>query len=153
MIASYERQSGRRWAFKKGGVAFVHTSDRVLILDRRARYPAVRATDYEYWFDVVAPKGEVAMAAEYVLPVTAAGREKLQQAGLSDRFPAVLHHMANRTYYFAGDFADVAGAGSPGWAGARPVRSLLSLVQGNAFYWRSYVPLMSAILAEGPGGP
>lgn len=166
---SYEQQYGEPWNFRGGGVALVHESSRVVVLDGDdvrggvrfvpteeglARYPGIRAAAYGYWFDVVRPGPSMRVEAEFRVGLTPEGERVLRRHGLPGVFPAVLRDPAARQYYLAGDFADVTGMASPRWVGSWGAQRAMSRFMGNPFFWRAYLPVLDVILAEAAGrGP
>ncbi|WP_054950135.1 hypothetical protein [Numidum massiliense] len=122
---------------------------------------------YHGWFDVVEPldtddtdgtgaekeeekEKEKEVLAEYVIDTKESGKQKLRQHGLPTTAPAVVR--GTHTYYFAGDFAG--GENVPevhAYTGITTVKKWLAAsdeVGQEAFYWKVYVPMMQAILAE-----
>ncbi|PLS18135.1 hypothetical protein CVD28_07505 [Bacillus sp. M6-12] len=107
-------------------------------------------TTYSYWFDIIEPRNKSEIFAEYSLPLTKAGKDKLAAYGLSETFPAIIHHQnaSYNSFYFAGDFADekevpeiYQTSGLSAWkrtVGAK-----------DSFFWTGYVPLMNGILDKG----
>lgn len=171
-VRNWERQRGRPWAYDGPGFLLVNRDDRVEVLAegvevepnrglrfrglgvglRAFRLPA--DARYDYWFDLVSPRPGTEVLAEYHLPLLPAGRERLRGLGLPDRFPAVLSRWegATRVFYFAGDYAEA-------WpiptlqrmAGLERFQRLITReVPGEpqAFFWRVYIPLMSAVLED-----
>lgn len=170
-VRNYERQTGKEWLFEGPGFLFVNEDDRVEVLEegtdvlkgRGLRFkglPNGRWLDlpedarYDNWFDVVQSKAGTEVLAEYELPLLPAGEAKFKALGLSARTPAVLSSQlgATRSFYFAGDYADV-------WpvsnfhriAGLPSLRRFFSHeIPGDpqSFYWQVYVPMMSRVLEE-----
>ncbi|RBW68707.1 hypothetical protein [Bacillus taeanensis] len=126
LIRNYEAQTGEKWRFKEGGLAFVHESDRVIVFDRegyeekvtfqwtdlgKRHYPNGKNTEYRYWFDIVVPEKDTTIEAVYELSLRESEKEILQKEGIPLTFPAVIHHPQHHTYYFAGDYADTVKVG------------------------------------------
>jgi hypothetical protein len=172
LITGYEQQSGKKWSYTGQGIAFVHEDGTVFIMthgrdignglnsvyfrgDTVRRFGVQDRVRYYYWFDVVKPKGDVEILADYELDVTAQGKALLKKHGLKSTFPAIIaKDSPYNTYYFAGDYADNKPVPSIyNSTIAKPVYSTLSRdADGNTgyFYWRVYYPLMTGILSELP---
>jgi hypothetical protein len=165
LVRNWERQTTRQWTFRAPGFAIVHDDGRVVVLEEgqdiepkglRLDFPESLVdelgvsdeTPYGYWFDVVEPRRDVLVVAQYQLAVTGAGGRALQGAGLPERFPAILHRKVgqSRRYYFAGDFADVRQL--PWVYRVRGVSWLRRFrVRGETqFFWNVYLPLIRWIL-------
>lgn len=163
MLANYEKQYGAKWTFTGPGVAFVDEADRVVVLDRRevagmvtfnlteagkAHYPQARTVPYSYWFDVIVPDPDLIVEATYGIQATDSGREKMRQFGIPLEFPAIVRHPEGNTYYFAGDYADKPTESWFRYRGAPWFMATFVTRSEDMFYWRAYVPIMSAILAD-----
>jgi hypothetical protein len=171
-VRNWERQTGRSWAFKGPGFLLVNRDDRVEVLgegtdveSRRglrflglpagvAGYGLPLDARYDYWFDLVTPRPGTEVLAEYELPVLPEGERKLKALGLNRRYPAILTSRKGNTriFYFAGDFADA-------WpvptmhriAGYATFHQLIDREvpgEGQSFFWRVYVPLMTHVLDD-----
>ncbi|WP_062197103.1 hypothetical protein [Massilibacterium senegalense] len=162
LIRNYESQYKKKWKFDGSGIAFVHISDKVVVLDEsesdgfvsfeltndgEKQYKNVSASKYMYWFDVVKPINGSVVEAEYKLLLTKEGKKELKDANIPTTFPAVIHHNENNTYYFAGDYADFPKQAFAKWQGS-PLLFWVFANDDSAFYWRSYVPLMKEILDD-----
>ncbi|WP_338750781.1 hypothetical protein [Bacillus sp. FJAT-52991] len=162
LIRNYEKQYKKKWTFDGSGIAFVHLSDKVVVLgdqeDRpfvqfqltkegTKRYPSVNDSNYMYWFDIVRPKDGAVVEAEYELHLSKKEKEQLKEAQIPTTFPAVIHHKQEKTYYFAGDYADFPKPSFAKWSGSPYLFSLFTNDESE-FYWRSYVPLMRQILTD-----
>ncbi|MDH3456602.1 MAG: hypothetical protein OER90_07135 [Gemmatimonadota bacterium] len=165
LVRNWERQTARDWTFSAPGFAIVHDDGRIVLLlegqdvarnGLRVDFPESLVdevgvsdeTPYGYWFDVVEPRRDVLVVAQYQLAVTDSGSRVLQTAGLPERFPAIVHRKIgqSRRYYFAGDFADlrrvpwVFRVRGVSWLRRWGVRGELQ------FFWNVYLPLMRWIL-------
>ncbi len=172
LIAGYEKQGGKKWLYNGPGFAFVHKSGTVFVMaqgrdignrlleidfKREAveRFGVQDKVRYYYWFDIVKPKVDVEVIANYNLDVTARGRAILDRYGLKKSFPAVVRKETPFvSYYFAGDFAD--NKPIPRIYNSfliRPVYSVLTKdAPGNTnnFFFEVYYPLIRGILEETP---
>ncbi|AXI00135.1 hypothetical protein DV702_10645 [Sporosarcina sp. PTS2304] len=162
LIDSYQQQTGDDWILAGAGLAFVHTSGQVVVLDGQQtksaarfklttmgekKFPKVNASSYIYWFDVVEPVGETKVYATYEFDLTEKGRSVLHDAGIPEKFPAVLHQESKNTYYFAGDYADFDMQPLVKWQGVHNFYKYFAK-DVSAFYWLTYFPMMEAILEE-----
>ena len=103
------------------------------------------------WFDLVEPSGAVVLAT-YRWRLTPRGDSTLAANGVPRQAAAALAYKAGaaRTYYLAGDFANVPRV--PVWTELRWGPNLYRALPGwwlpshEAFFWRGYVPLLSSIL-------
>lgn len=162
LIDNYENQQSKKWAFEGEGIAFVHLSDQVIVLgeddidgkvlfqlneEGAKKFPKAEESTYAYWFDIVTPKNDAAVLASYKLPISENGFMTLKEAGVPWTFPAIIHHPENKTYYFAGDFADYTKTNLQKWQGSPYFMSIFSNDVTN-FFWSSYIPIMKDILSE-----
>lgn len=162
LIEGYKKQMNSEWLFAGAGLAFVHTSGKVVVLDGqenksaahfeltkagKEKFPKVYSSDYIYWFDVVEPFEQTNVLATYEFDLTEKGRSVLQEAGIPETFPAVLHQKQTNTYYFAGDYADFDKKPIVKWQGIHNVYKYFAK-DVSAFYWLTYYPMMEEILNE-----
>ncbi|WP_436371480.1 hypothetical protein [Cytobacillus sp. BC1816] len=156
------------WGFKGPGLVFVNSQDYVVVVDeselngegvdftfteKGEGYFGKKAhAPYLYWFDVIEARNQDEILADYSLPLTKAGKSKLQNAGIPDTFPAVIQHKntAYSSFYFAGDYADEAEV--PGIYQTRGLSKWKEYFSANdSFYWEAYVPMMKKMLQDKPG--
>ncbi|MFK2826878.1 hypothetical protein QYG89_14580 [Bacillus sp. B190/17] len=162
LIRNYENQYKEKWDFKGPGLAFVHTSDRVVVLGKHdvkdfvsvqltqqgeKQLDGVSSSNYMYWFDIVSPMEGSDILAEYELHLTSKGEEQLIQSGIPTKFPAVVHHAENKTYYFAGDYTDYPKKSLAKWEKAPLLLKGFSN-DDSQFYWSTYVPLMNEVIEK-----
>ena len=162
LIRNYEKQYNKEWTFEGIGLAFVSLSDQVVILDEEnltgavqfvpnklgfEKFPEIQESTYAYWFDIITPKNDAVVLANYQLPIHNDAIIQLKQAGIPTTFPAIIHHEQKRTYYFAGDYADYPKTNLRKWQGSPLVMNLFSNDESN-FFWVSYLPIMKVILAD-----
>ncbi len=164
LIRNYEKQYMKDWTFNGEGITFVHESDRVMVLNEKDingrvdfdwteegfdHYPNVKDSHYDYWFDIITPDTDMTVEAEYIIDFTATGEKKLEEEGLPEVFPAIIHHPDERKYYFAGDFADIAVDYHSKWSLPSVFYSIYSFFQPDeVFFWENYIPMMEQILGE-----
>jgi hypothetical protein len=165
-VAAWERQSGRPWSHRGRGFVLAHSDGRILVLTEvhvrgSGLYivPASAgdslgmraATAPAGWFDLVEPAGGVVLA-RYTWLLTPRGDSALKAGGIPQHAAAAIAHKvgAARTYYLAGDFANVPRL--PAWTKLRWGPQLYRAVPAwwlppqDSFFWRGYVPLLTAIL-------
>lgn len=162
LIANYEAQYQQKWSFEGGGLAFVHYTDQVIILDERAaeekvsftltdagkkKFPKVSSSHYPYWFDILTAGDDAVVYAKYNLHLSQEGHDILEQAGIPASFPAVVHQPESKTYYFAGDYADYTKDNLMKWERSDFLMTIFSQ-DTSKFFWVTYVPLMRVILDE-----
>lgn len=171
LVANYEKQYGAKWDFQGSGIALVSDKDQVVILQQgldigkgdvsfslekpyEQEFRVGASIPYYYWFEFVQPGKDTEAIASYNLDLTETGSQKLQKIGLKSSFPAIVRKKTDQfsSYYFAGDFAD--NNKVPSWWqywGLDLFEKWTNLnVKGqpDAFYWRSYVPIMKKILSD-----
>ncbi|WP_264737601.1 hypothetical protein [Cytobacillus firmus] len=156
------------WDFKGPGLVFVNSNNYVVVVDENEMkgegvnfrftdkgedyFGRKRNAPYQYWFDVIEARNPDEILADYSLPLTEAGKRKLQDAGIPDVFPAVIQHKnaAYSSFYFAGDFADEAEV--PDIYQTRGLAKWKEYFSANdSFYWEAYVPMMKKMLQDKPG--
>lgn len=162
MINNYEAQTNEKWEFEGSGLGFVNLKDEVVILDDEygqgdvnfeltnlghEKFETVDASKYMYWFDIISPLENSEILATYNLKVTEEGEKILQDAGIPTVFPAVVHQEKEKTYYFAGDYADFPNKALTRLVGAPELYKFLSSKE-TQFFWLTYFPMMSEILEE-----
>lgn len=159
LIKNYETQYKEKWNFEGPGLAFVHSSDQVVVLDRndskkfvtlqltskgKKELNRVKSSNYMYWFDIIEPAIETDVLAEYKVDLSSEGEDQLKKAGIPTTFPAIIHNEKNKTYYFAGDYTDYS---NNKFAKLEKIDTVFKIIShGNSeFYWSTYVPLMNEI--------
>lgn len=162
LIQNYEAQSGEQWLFKNGGLAFVHLSGEVVVLDERdaphevkfkmttegkQQLPNVNNSTYHYWFDIVEPAEASTVLAQYHIGVSENGMKQLEEYGIPTVFPAVTYHQAQQTYYFSGDFADYTKDNLQRWQYGDVLMRMFSNDEA-IFFWTTYIPLMRGIFEQ-----
>lgn len=173
LINNYRRQHGGAWPFKQSGIAFIHSSDKIVIVEKgndlgediprievseegRGHYGLPKSIPYPFWFDVItADTAYNHYLASFQLGVNEKGKSVLQQNGIPDRFPAITVHI-NRDYrffYFSGDFCDnpivLSGAYLKGihyidWF----FYNRRDPQERRSFFWLFYRPLVTTILND-----
>ena len=128
---------------KDGGINIAFTDE------GREQFGLADSSDYKYWFDIVNPKDGSTVLANYEWELTREGKDLLRKHGIPLEFAAVIsnEHGASSSYYFAGDFNDIADA--PFFYQIKGLQSVYKIAQkfsDNAFYWSIYFPMMKSIL-------
>ncbi|WP_328589283.1 hypothetical protein [Litchfieldia alkalitelluris] len=165
---NYEKQTNNNYDFSGSGYVFVDEQDKVVILDKndtngkgakftltnegQAYFQEGMNVEYNYWFDIIEPINSDEVLATYSLGVDEQAIKKLNENGIPDQFPAVIHHKNDRyqSFYFAGDYADQAEL--PGLYQTTGFTTWKKWFTPNtpnntmAFYWKAYVPMMSKIM-------
>ncbi len=172
LVENYKRQNGNSWPFKKAGVAFVHKSDKIVVLENirdlnaevpfiltkkaeRDRYNIPKRMKYPFWFDIIQTSRANKVVSFYDLQVTASGKDILDANNIPTQFPAIIEHYRDdyKFYYFCGDFADnpISQAGSY-FKGAVFFRKLFYnddiAAERVSFFWEFYRPMVTTILKE-----
>ncbi len=169
--AAWERQSGSPWSHRGRGFVFAHSDGRIVVLTgshlRESGLDIVPARAGDSlgmgaapapagWFDLVEPGGGVVLA-RYEWRLSPSGDSVLKAAGIPLHPAAAITHKAGaaRTYYLAGDFANLPRL--PAWTRLRWGPALYRAVPAwwlppqDAFFWRGYVPLLTSILEWSSG--
>ncbi|WP_212933436.1 hypothetical protein [Robertmurraya siralis] len=113
------------------------------------QFGLTKSPNYEYWFDIVTAKSGSEVLAEYEWSLTEAGMELLNENEIPTEFAAVLKngYGSATTYYFAGDYNDIEHVPSfYQMKGLQGAYSVLNTFSDAAFYWKTYVPMMTSIL-------
>lgn len=173
LVDLYKKQHKGQWPFTKGGIAFVNSDDRILILETgthlyqalpqiitgkqaQQHYGLPAAIHYSVWFDVITPDKRLnQVISQFKIDVNDVGKYEMAKYGLSPVFPAITAHVNNdyRFFYFSADFAD------------NPIRLTSSYFKGiphfnsfmynrrdpldrTGFFWKVYQPLVTTILND-----
>lgn len=159
---NYESQYNKEWTFKQGGLALVHNSDRVVIIDEKQmnslvqfqptnlgkeKFEGISNSTYPYWFDIVEPVNDAVVLAEYKINVNEEAEKELVEQGIPTIFPAITFHEDNQIYYFSGDFADYTKDNLMKWQGSEKIMRIFSN-EDSDFIWAAYIPVMRQIVNE-----
>ena len=173
LIRNFERQYNVKWPFKKSGIAYVHSDDRVVILENETdlleEIPSIYSSDegqkyygmpekikYSYWFDIIQPDTSFNHVISYFkVAVNEKGRAQLKNFGIPESFPAVTAHINSdyRMFYFSADFCDnPISLFNSHFKGISYFRWLFynthDPVERRSFFWTLYRPLVSRILND-----
>jgi hypothetical protein len=173
LIRNYKQQHNGAWPFTKSGIAFIHSDDRVVILENETHlkqslpyivsysegqkhYGLPEKIPYAFWFDVIQTDTSYNhVVSRFIIDVNDKGKKELDQSGLPSAFPAVTAHINKdyRFFYFSADFAD------------NPIKFTSSYFRGvhyfkwlmynrhdpqerRSFFWNLYQPLVTTILND-----
>jgi hypothetical protein len=173
LISYYVKQSGKKWAFTKPGIALLNKDNRVVILEKDIdltnEFPEIHSTqhaqdyyhlpekfNYSFWFEILRNDTSVNRVLSTMhLRTTKKGLQQLQNAGVPSNFPAVMRHNGDdyKFWYFAADFCD------------NPLSMAASRFKGiqffqtffynhydeadrKKFFWKFYRPLLTKLLDD-----
>jgi hypothetical protein len=163
----YQEYTGNAWSAKGPGVIMINPdNERVLVLeegkeikssgglilstkDAVAEYNLPSRVNFHGWFSVLhAGRNEV--LSEFNLNATGEGRERLNEFGLPETFPALIHAEDN-LYFMAGDFGKC--SSNPFFS---RVMGLGSFIDGarskskraSSFFYSYYKPFMTKMVQD-----
>ncbi|WP_207531665.1 hypothetical protein [Desertivirga arenae] len=173
LINNYKRDHQGKWPFHKAGIAFVSSSDKVVILEEdihlsdamtyirsreagKANLDLPDLTKYPFWFDIIVPDKRInTIAANFEINTTSMGRQELKRNGIPTEIPAVIYHKGTdyQFYYFSGDFCDNPVSMTSSYFKGIDFFSALFYNSDNkedrsGFFWRFYYPMMDKVLSE-----
>lgn len=173
LVDLYKKQHKGQWPFTKGGVAFVNSDDRILILEAgthlqqtlpqiitgeegQQHYGMPATMHYSFWFDVIKPDKRMNhVISQFKIDVNDAGNYEMTKYGLSPIFPAITAHVNSdyRFLYFSADFADnPIRLNSSYFKGMRFFNSFMynrrDPLDRTGFFWKVYQPLVTTILND-----
>lgn len=172
LVENYKAQNNGKWPFKRSGIAFVHKSDKIVVLEYvnhlngevpyiltrkedRERYNIPKAMKYPFWFDVIQTSRSNKIVSFYDLRVNDAGAKILAEHNIPSQFPAIIEHYRNdyKFYYFCGDFADnPISQGGSYFKGISLFRKLFYnddiAAERVSFFWEFYRPMINKILDD-----
>ncbi|MEO7532177.1 MAG: hypothetical protein ABIS69_12220, partial [Sediminibacterium sp.] len=173
LVNNYKLQHKGAWPFTKSGIAFIHSDERIVVLENETHllqelpyiystsegqdhYGLPEKTPYSFWFDIIQPDTSFNhVISNFQIEVNEQGKKELAANGLSESFPAVTAHINDdyRFFYFSADFAD------------NPISLKASYFKGvhyfkwlmynrhdpqerKSFFWNVYQPLVSTLLND-----
>lgn len=173
LIKDYKAQHKGIWPFKKGGIAFVHSDKRIVILeeeiDLTSPYPEIVAnnegvtkfhlkesTTYTYWFDIMDfDQNTNHAAASFNINTNDKGAAILANAKIPSSFPAVTLHQKDdyQFFYLSTDFSEnPIGIKSAYFKGMKLFKPFLynsrDRMDRRVFFWEIYQPLLTNILND-----
>lgn len=116
-----------------------------------AQFDVETSANYNYWFDIVQAYPSAQVYANYEWSLTEEGNALLEQHDIPLQFAAIIgkDRQYATTYYFAGDYNDTQTV--PSFYKMRGTPTLyryMHLFSDDAFYWTTYVPVMTEILTQ-----
>ncbi|MBB2145427.1 hypothetical protein GM921_08030 [Pedobacter sp. LMG 31464] len=173
LVRNYKAANGKKWPFKRAGIAFVSDFDQVVILEDtthlsnplpyiisskygQEKFSLPEKIKYPFWFDVIVPNEKVNQrVADFKIYLNQKGKAELKKYGIPESFPAVLMHNASdyQFYYFSGDFCDnPISMTSSYFKGIGFFKFLLYDTQDpmerKSFFWNFYRPMLTTILKD-----
>ena len=173
LINNYKNQHQGKWPFSKSGIAFVHSDDRIVILEKDKdlllEFPEIQTnkegqTDYQlpkkisytFWFDIIESDHNFNhVIGEFNIYANDRGINILEQNGIPSIFPAITIHKRNdyHFFYFSADFSD------------NPIETKTAYLKGipyfkkflynnrdpmnrKSFFWELYQPMVTTILND-----
>ena len=168
MTAMYRKQYKKQWTYKKPGIVIL--KEKVIIVLEEGthlknamphiitdtaycrKYGVPGSVAFDKWFDIIDPlKNNI--ISKFKIETTSVGDTLLSYNALSFEFPAVIQEpVANRIYYFSGDFANY---NIPYWTsrieGVDKLKGLLYSDKPDdtrRFFWLYYKPLINGIFTD-----
>ena len=168
MTAMYRKEYKKPWKFTKAGIVILKEKDIVvleegihlknslpqIITDESSakKYGVLSKVAFDQWFDIIDPL-QNKVISKFKIETTPEGDTLLSSNGLMSEFPAVVQEpVAQRIYYFSGDFAtyDI-----PFWtARLKGVDKLKGIFYSDKpedtrrFFWLYYKPLINGIFSD-----
>ena len=168
MTAMYRKEYKRPWRFTKPGVVILQEKDIVVMEEGKQlknampqiisdgattqKYGVIPAVAFDQWFDIIDPL-QNKIISKFKLDTTPIGDSLLINNSLMSEFPAVVQDpVAQRTFYFSGDFANY---NVPFWtARFKGVEKLKGILFSDKpddtrrFFWLYYKPLINGIFSD-----
>jgi hypothetical protein len=173
LVRNYKAQHHGSWPFKKSGIAFVHSDDRIVVLDEEKdlvdEFPEIQSStegqnkfnlpkklNYTFWFDIVEYNNDINhTVANFNIDVTNRGAKILDSSGIPNTFPAITLHAHNdyQFYYFSADFSDNPIKLNTAYLKYIPffknyMYNTRDPMDRKAFFWEIYQPMISTILDD-----
>lgn len=157
---------GDDWPYKGGGfLVFNELTEKLVVLelDKHVKTEGIQlqfteegkhffntsaSAKYEYWFDIITPKYAEDALANYKWNLTEKGSKLLDDNNIPQQFAAIVAQDKRYTtsYYFAGDFNDMARV--PAFYKAKGLPTIYKYAEkfaDSSFYWSIYIPVMHKI--------
>ena len=173
LVRNYKNQHEGTWPFKKSGIAYVNSDDRVIVLENgthlNEEIPSIYSNEegqeyygmpdkikYSYWFDIIDPDTSYNhVISTFKVDVNERGREELKKFGVPESFPAVTAHINSdyRLFYFSADFCDnPISLFNSHFKGVTYFKWLFyntnDPLERRSFFWTLYRPLVAKILND-----
>ncbi len=168
LVELYQNSSGNPWPNSKGGVVFLGSDGRVLLLytgkhlksatvniistaEAVKNFNVEPVVPFGRWFEVIDVPSDIKVYSTYLLDLTRSGISLLQSNGIPAVFPATVSTSSNGPiYYFAGNFTYTPSYmfTSYLWGGST-LNYLVSSVfrpKGYLFFNNYYRPLITSII-------
>lgn len=160
---------GDTWTYEGGGFVIVNDFTEelfVLELDEhvdeagialqfteagKEQFGLTDSANYNYWFDIVSAYPSATTYATYDWSLTEKGEQLLEQHGVPQQFAAIIgkDRQYATSYYFAGDYNDIQTVPAfYQFIGTPTLYKFMQYFADDAFYWTTYVPLVSKILED-----
>jgi hypothetical protein len=168
MTGMYRKQYKAPWTFSKPGIVILSNKD-IIVLEEGTqlvdakpfivtsqencdKYGVADSVFYKNWFDIIDSKANNVIS-NFKLETTPLGDSLLTLNFLSSEFPAVVQDtLAQRTYYFSGDFAKNI---LPFWSSwFQDIEKLKGIFysakpeDSRNFFWLYYRPLINGIFRD-----
>lgn len=158
---------GETWSYKGGGFILVNDFTEellVLELEEHVDEAGIRvqfteegkdyfgvdtSANYNYWFDIVSAYPSATTYANYEWSLTKKGEQLLEEHNIPQQFAAIIgkDRQYATTYYFAGDYNDMQTVPTfYQMLGTPTLYKYMQMFSNDAFYWTTYVPVMTKIL-------
>ena len=168
MTGTYRKQYRKPWLYKKPGIVLLNGKNIVVLEEGTQlkngmphiitdsvnckKYGIPASVAFDKWFDIIDPK-QNNVISKFKLETTALGDTTLFENTILSEFPAVIQEpVANRIYYFSGDFANY---DIPFWTsrfmGAFKFKTFLYSDKPDdtrRFFWLYYKPLINGIFTD-----
>lgn len=115
------------------------------------KFGVKKSSDYNYWFDIVTAYPSATTYAQYDWSLTDEGKERLKEHNIPEQFAAIIGKDRDyaTSYYFAGDYTDISTVPTfYKMLGTPMLYKYMQYFADDAFYWTTYVPVMTKILEE-----
>ena len=168
MTTMYRKEYKKPWTFKKPGIVILKEKD-IVVLEEGThlknpipqiitdgeiaqKYGVVQEVAFDQWFDIIDPL-ENKIISKFKIDTTPLGDTLLVSNALFNEFPAVVQDpVAQRIYYFSGDFANY---DVPFWISRfKGVEKLKGILYSDKpddmrrFFWLYYKPLINGIFSD-----
>jgi hypothetical protein len=168
MTAMYRKQYRKPWAFTKPGIVILKEKD-IIVLEEGThlknamphiitnsayceKYGVPGSVAFDKWFDIIDPL-ENNIVSKFKIETTPIGDTLLLNNYMTNEFPAVVQEpVAQRIYYFSGDFAN---ANVHMWTSRfKGVDKLKGILYSDKpddtrrFFWLYYKPLINGIFSD-----
>jgi hypothetical protein len=168
MTAMYRKEYKKPWKFTKAGIVILKEKDIIvleegihlknslpqIITDESSakKYGVLSKVAFDQWFDIIDPL-QNKVISKFKIETTSEGDTLLSSNGLMSEFPAVVQEpVAQRIYYFSGDFANY---DIPFWTarfkGVEKLKEIFYSDKPNdtrRFFWLYYKPLINEIFSD-----